>query len=137
MVIEGFQIAIGKRQKPDVHLPLIALLALALQVHGHFGGDERFEIVRGFQCLHLHVVIHHQKLVLQIGPGEGTALHLGDAAVFQIAAQKLLHHHADAALALAAVALQQHHNLPAICWNQAVAQVFLQGQDVRLLQQLR
>ena len=91
----------------------------------------------GFQGFHLHVVIHHQKLVLQIGPGKGAALYLGDAAVLQIAAQQLLHYHADAAFAFAAVALQQHHDLPAICWNQAVAEIFLQGQNVRLLQQLR
>lgn len=75
--------------------------------------------------------------MLQIGPGEGTALHLGDAAVFQIAAQKLLHHHADAALALAAVALEQHHHLPAVRRNQAVAEVFLQGQNVLWFQQVR
>ena len=75
--------------------------------------------------------------MLQIGPGEGAALHLGDAAVFQVAAEHFLHHHPDAALALAAGALQQHHDLPAICWNQAVAEIFLQGQNVRLLQQLR
>ena len=137
MVVERFQIAVGKGQKPDVHLALIALLALALQVHRHFGGDEGLEIVRGFQRFQLHVVIHHQQLVLQIGAGEGAALHLGDAAVFQVAAEHFLHHHADAALALAVVALEQHHHLPAVCRNQAVAEVFLQGQDVLRFQQVR
>ena len=137
MVVERFQIAVGKGQKPDVHLALIALLALALQVHGHFGGDEGLEIVGGFQRFQLHVVIYHQQLVLQIGAGEGAALHLGDAAVFHVAAQQLLHHHANAALALAAVALEQHHHLPAVCRNQAVAEVFLQGQNVLRFQQVR
>jgi len=136
VVVERFQIAVGKGKKPDVHPALIALLALALQVHRHFGGDEGLEIVGGLQRLQLHVVIHHQKLVLQIGAGKGAALHLGDAAVFQVAAQQLLHHHADAALALAAVALEQHHHLPAVCRNQAVAEVFLQGQDVLRFQQV-
>ena len=91
----------------------------------------------GFQRLQLHVVVHHQQLVLQIGSGEGAALHLGDAAVFQVAAEQLLHHHADAALALAAVALEQHHGLPAVRRNQAVAEVFLQGQNVLRFQQVR
>ena len=93
--------------------------------------------MRGLQRLQLHVVIHHQKLVLQIGSGKGAALHLGDAAVFQVAAEHFLHHHADTALALAAVALEQHHHLPAVCRNQAVAEVFLQGQDVLRFQQVR
>ena len=137
MVVERFQIAVGKGQKPDVHLALIALLALALQVHRHFGSDEGLEIVRGLQRLQLHVVIYHQQLVLQIGSGKGAALHLGDAAVFQVAAEHFLHHHADAALALAAVALEQHHDLPAVRRNQAVAEVFLQGQNVLRLQQVR
>ena len=136
MVVERLQIAVGKGKEPDVHLALIALLALALQVHRHFGGDEGLEIVRGLQRLQLHVVIHHQQLVLQIGSGEGAALHLGDAAVFQVAAEQLLHHHADAALALAAVALEQHHHLPAVCRNQTVAEVFLQGQNVLRFQQV-
>ena len=90
----------------------------------------------GFQRFQLHVVIYHQQLVLQIGAGEGAALHLGDAAVFQVAAQQLLHHHADTALALAAVALEQHHHLPAVRRNQAVAEVFLQGQDVLRFQKI-
>ena len=137
MVVERFQIAVGKGQKADVHLALIALLALALQVHRHFGGDEGLEIVGGLQRFQLHVVVYHQQLVLQIGAGEGAALHLGDAAVFQVAAEQLLHHHADAALALAAVALEQHHHLPAVCRNQTVAEVFLQGQNVLRLQQVR
>ena len=91
----------------------------------------------GFQRLQLHIVVYHQQLVLQIGAGEGAALHLGDAAVFQVAAEQLLHHHADAALALAAVALEQHHHLPAVCRNQAVAEVLLQGQNVLRFQQVR
>ena len=136
VVVERLQIAVGKGQKPDVHLALIALLALALQVHRHFGGDEGLEIVGGLQRLQLHVVVYHQQLVLQIGSGEGAALHLGDAAVFQVAAEQLLHHHADAALALAAVALEQHHGLSAVCRNQAIAEVFLQGQDVLRFQQV-
>ena len=137
MVVERLQIAVRKGKEPDIHLALIALLALALQVHRHFGGDEGLEIVRGLQRLQLHIVIHHQQLVLQIGAGEGAALHLGDAAVFQVAAEHFLHHHADAALALAVVALEQHHHLPAVCRNQAVAEVFLQGQDVLRFQQVR
>ena len=90
----------------------------------------------GFQRFQLHVVIHHQQLVLQIGAGEGAALHLGDATVFQVAAEQLLHHHADAALALAAVALEQHHHLPAVRRDQAVAEVFLQGQNVLRFQKI-
>ena len=92
--------------------------------------------MRGLQRLQLHVVIHHQQLVLQIGAGEGAALHLGDAAVFQVAAEHFLHHHADAALALAAVALEQHHHLPAVRRNQAVAEVFLQGQNILRFQKI-
>ena len=136
MVVERFQIAVGKGKKPDVHLALIALLALALQVHRHFGGDEGLEIVGGLQRFQLHVVIHHQQLVLQIGAGEGAALHLGDAAVFQVAAEQLLHHNPDTAFALAAVALEQHHGLSAVRRNQAVAEVFLQGQNVLRFQKI-
>lgn len=106
-------------------MPLVALLTLALQIHRHFGSDEGLEIVGGFQRFQLHIVVYHQQLVLQIGAGKGATLHLGDAAVFHVAAQQLLHHHADAALTLAAVALEQHHDLPAVRRNQAVAEVFL------------
>ena len=137
MIVERLQIAVGKRQESDIHLPLIALLALALQVHGHLCRDQRFEVVGGFQRLHLHVIVHHQKLVFQIGPGKGAAFYLGDAAVFQIVAQHLLHDHTDAAFALAAVALQQHHGLASVGGDEAVAQILLQGQNVLVLQKLR
>lgn len=44
VVVERLQIAVRKGKEPDIHLALIALLALALQVHRHFGGDEGLEI---------------------------------------------------------------------------------------------
>ena len=91
----------------------------------------------GFQRFHLHVIVYHQKLVLQIGPGKGAALHLGDTAVFQIVTQHLLHHHTDAAFSLAAVAFEQHHGLPAVGGDEAVAEILLQGQNVLILQKLR
>lgn len=59
-----------------------------------------------FEGFHLHVIIHHDKLMLQIGSCKGTALHLGNAAVFEIGTEHSLHDNTDAALALAAVAFQ-------------------------------
>ena len=60
-----------------------------------------------FQGLHLHIVVHHAELVFQISPGEGAVLHLGDAPVFEVLAEKRPHHAPDPGLALAAAAFQE------------------------------
>ena len=137
MVVERFQITIGERQKADVHFSLIALLALALQIHGHFSCNQRLEIVGRFQSLHLHVIVHHNQLMLQISSGKRATLHLGNAAVFQVVTQHLLHHNPDAAFALTAVAFQQHHGLPAVSGKNAIAEVLLQSKNVLVLQKFR
>ena len=91
----------------------------------------------GFQSFHLHVIVHHHKLMLQISSGKRATLHLGNAAVFQVVTQHLLHHNPDAAFALTAVAFQQHHGLPTVSGKKAIAEVLLQSKNVLVLQKFR
>lgn len=51
--------------------------------------------------------------------------HFADAAVLRVAAKEMSKHCADLGFALAAVSLDDHHALPLVAGNQAVADVFL------------
>ena len=68
--------------------------------------------------------------VLQIGAGKAVFGHLAHAAVLGIAAKQMGQDGADLRLALAAVALDDHHALSLVAGDQAVADVFLQGGNV-------
>lgn len=137
MIVKRFQITIGKGKKADVPLALITLLALAFQIHWHFGGDEGFDIVGRFQSLHLHVIVNHNRLMFLINSGKRVALHLGNAAAFQVVTQHLLHYNPDTAFAITAIAFQQHHGLPTVSGKKAIAEVFLQSKNVLVLQKFR
>ena len=86
--------------------------------------------------LQLHIIIYHDQAVLQIRPGEGTGLHLGNASGAHIGTQERAHHQTDAAFSLTAVTDQKQHGLPFIAGNQAVAHVFLKCGDVFGVQKL-
>ena len=68
--------------------------------------------------------------MLQVSTSKSVLRYFPDAAVLHVGAEQSPQHSADLALALAAVALNDHHPLSLIAGNQAVADVFLQGGNV-------
>ena len=133
-VVEGLQVAVGKRQQPGEHPALIALLALLFQIHAPLRGDQRLDVVGLTQGFHAHVIVDQQMDVLQIGAGKAVLGHLAHAAVLGVATKEMGQNGADLRLALAAAALDDHHALPFVAGNQAVTDVFLQGGDVIFIQ---
>ena len=83
-----------------------------------------------------HGIVDHQQAAFQIGTGKTVVLHFLDAAVAGGISHELFQHQSDAGLALAALADNEHHLLPLGAGDQAVAQIFLQGGDVGIVQQL-
>ena len=65
-VKEGLQVAVAERQQPGAHPSLIALLALALQIHLALGGNDGFDIVGLTQRLHPHIIVHTQQNLFQV-----------------------------------------------------------------------
>ncbi len=129
-VIQGLQITIAECQQPGKHPALITLLALAFQVHFALCSHDGFYIVGLTQSFHPHIIIHAQQDVFQIGTGKTVFRNLPDAAVFHIRAEDGGQHRTDLGFALTAVALNHHHALTFVGWNQAVANELLQGGDV-------
>ena len=129
-VIQGLQITVAECKHPGEHPALIALLALALQIHLALYGHDVFDIVGLAQSFHPHIIIHAQQDVFQIGTGEAIFGNLADAAVLHIRAKYIRQHRTDLGFALAAVALNNHHALPLVGWNQAIADELLQSGDV-------
>jgi len=74
--------------------------------------------------------------VLQVSTGEAVLRDLADAAILHVAAEQPGQHHTDLRLALAAVALDDHHALALIAGNQAVADELLHGGDVLRVEQV-
>ena len=124
-VVEGLQVAVGKRQQPGEHPALIALPALLFQIHAPLRGDQRLDVVGLTQGFHAHVVVDQQMDVLEICLGKAVLGHLAHAAVLGIAAKQMGQNGADLRLALATAALDDHHALSLVAGNQAVADVFL------------
>ena len=136
MVIQRGQRTVAEAEEPGVNVPLVALDALALQVQLGFGGHNGLDIIRLGQGVHVHVVIDHQQAALQIGTGKAVVLHLLDAAIAGGISHEPLQHQPNARLALAALANNEHHLLTFGAGDQAAAQIFLQGGDVGIVQQL-
>lgn len=137
MVIQGGQRAVAEAQEPGVQLLLVALDALTLQVHLGLGCNDGLDVIRLGQGVHVHIIVHHEQPVLQVGAGELVRLDLLDAAHVHGIAQHSVQHQSDAALTLAALADDEHHPLGLGGRDQAVAHVLLQGGDIVRLQQLR
>ena len=73
--------------------------------------------------------------MFQIGTGKPVLGYFPDAAILHVGTEQSSQHSADLRLALAAVALNDHHPLSLIAGNQAVADIFLQGGDVLRVEQ--
>ena len=57
----------------------VDLDTLALHVHLALRGHDGFDIVGLGQGAHVHIIVHHQQLALQVGAAEPIVLHLLDA----------------------------------------------------------
>ena len=75
------------RQQAGVHPALIALLALALQIHLPLCGHDGLDIVSLAQGFHPHIVVHAEQGVLQVSTGEAVLRNLADAAILHVAAE--------------------------------------------------
>ena len=58
---------IAKAEKPGVDVALVALDALAFNVHLGFCGHDGFDIVGLGQGVHVQIIIHHEQTVLKVG----------------------------------------------------------------------
>ena len=136
MVIQRGQRTVAETEEPGIDVPLVALDTLALQVQLGLGGHDGLDIIGFWQGVHVHVIIDHQQAAFQIGTGKAVVLNLLDAAVAGSISHEPFEHQPDAGLALAALADNEHHLLPFGAGDEAVAQIFLQGGDVGIVQQL-
>ena len=134
LVVQGGQRTIAKAEKANIELALVALDSLTLHIHLALRGYDGLDIIGLGQGAHIHIVVHHQELVLQIRTAEPVALHLLNAGGIHAVAQQGTHDKTDTAFALAAFADHQEHLLPLGGGQQAVAEEFLQGWDVIFLQ---
>ena len=136
MVVQRGQRAVAETEESGVDVPLVALDTLAFQVQLGLGGHDGLDIIRLGQGVHVHIIVDHQQAALQIGAGKAVILHLLDAAVAGGISHEPFQHQPDARFALAALANDEHHLLSLGAGDQAVAQIFLQGGDVGIVQQL-
>ena len=118
------------------HPALIALLALAFQIHFAFRGDDGLHIVGLAQRFQSHVVVDHQQHVLQVGAGKSVLGYFPNAAVLGVCAEQFGQHIADLAFPFAAAAFDHQHLLPGVAGNQAVADEFLERGNVFRPQQV-
>ena len=133
-VVQGRQRTVAKAEEAHIKLTLVTLYALALHVHLALGGHDGFDIIGLGQGAHIHIVVNHQELVLQVCATEPVALHLLDAGGVHAVAQQGTHDQTDAAFALAALADEHEHFLPLGGGQQAVTKKFLQGGNIIFLQ---
>ena len=127
---------LAEAEEPGVNVPLVTLDALALQVQFGLGGHDGLNLIRFRQGIHVHVIVDHQQAAFQISKGKAIILHFLDSVVAGGISHEPLHHQPDAGLSLAAFANTEHHLLSLGAGDQAVAQIFLQGGDVGIVQQL-
>ena len=73
--------------------------------------------------------------MFQIGTGKPVLGYFPDAAILHVGTEQSSQHSADLRLSFAAAALNDHHPLPLVAGNQAVADIFLQGGDVLRVEQ--
>ena len=136
LVVQGGERTVAEAKKTHIELALVALNTLTLHVHLALGGHDGFDIVGLWQGAHVHIIVHHQELVLQVRTAEPVALDLLDAGGIHVVAQQRAHDKSDTAFALAALADEHEHLLPPGSWQQTVAEKLLQGGNVLRLQQL-
>ena len=134
--MQGGQRTVSEAEEPDIELALVTLDALALHVHFALGRDDGLDIVGLGQGAHIHIVVHQQELVFQVCAAESVALHLLDAGGIHAVPQQRAHDKANAAFALAALALEDHHALPFGAGNEAIADILLKGWDVLRVEQI-
>ena len=134
--MQGGERTVAEAKKTHIELALVALNTLTLHVHLALGGHDGFDIVGLWQGAHVHIIVHHQELVLQVRTAEPVALDLLDAGGIHVVAQQRAHDKSDTAFALAALADEHEHLLPPGSWQQTVAEKLLQGGNVLRLQQL-
>ena len=115
---------------------MVALLALALQVHLPLCGHDGLDIVGLAQGFHPHIIVHAEQGVLQISTGEAVLRDLTDTAILHVAAEQPGQHHADLRFALAAAAFNDHHALALVAGDRAVANELLHGGNVLRVEQV-
>ena len=135
-VEQRHQIAVGKRHDARRHPALIALLALAFQIHFAFRGDNGLHVVGLAQRLQPHVVVDHQQHMLQVGAGKSVFGNLPNAAILGVCAEQFGQHIADLAFPFTAAAFDHQHFLPGIAGDQTVADEFLKRGNVFRPQQV-
>ena len=121
LVVQGGERTVSEAEEPDIELALVTLDALALHVHFALGCDDGFDIVGLGQGAQIHIIVHHQELVLQVRTAEPVALHLLDAGGIHAVPQQRAHDKSDAAFALAALTDEHEHLLSLGGWQQTVA----------------
>ena len=117
-------------------MSLVALDTLALQVQLSLGGHDGLNIIRLGQGVHVHVIVDHQQAAFQIGTGKAVVLHFLDTAVAGSIPHEPFQYQPDSGFTLAALANDEHHLLAFGAGDKAIAQIFLQGGDVSIVQQL-
>ena len=122
--------------KKIIETMLIVLLSLFLQVHRQLCCDDCLDVVGLGQSFQLHVIVHHHKLMFQIGTGKGACLHFCDTACVHVAAKQRTKDNTDAAFSLATGADDQQHLLGFGGGDQAVAHIFLEGHNIHGAQEL-
>ena len=135
-IIECLQVSIAECQQAGKHPTLVALGSLPLQVHFPLCRDDGLDIVGLFQSLYLHIIVHTQENVLQIGTGKAVFGYFPDTAVLHIGSENAFKHCPNLRFSLASIALNDHHALPLIAGNQAVANKFLECGYVLRVQQI-
>ena len=73
--------------------------------------------------------------MLQICTGESVLRYFPNAAILHVSTEQTAQNSADLGLALAAVSLNDHHALPLVAGDQAVADKLLQSNNVLRVQQ--
>ena len=74
--------------------------------------------------------------MFEVGAGEAVLRDFADAAILHVTAKQPGQHHADLRFALAAVALDDHHALPLVAGDQAVADELLHRGDILRVEQV-
>ena len=136
-VVKRSQCPVAKAEEAYIKQPLIALFSLPFQIHPQFCCHNGFYIVGFGQGVHVQIIVQHEQLALQVGSGETVVFYFLDGSGVHVEPENGVHHHTDAAFALAALADQHKHFLPLGGGNQAVAQILLQGGNIFRLQQFR
>ena len=136
-VMKCSQCPVAKAEETHIKQPLIALFSLPFQIHPQFCCHDGFYIVGLGQGIHVQIIVQHEQLALQVGSGKTTVLYFLDGSGIHVEPENGVHHHTDAAFALAALADQHKHFLSFGGGNQAVAQILLQGGNILRFQQFR